>query len=153
MPAAQHRTTQQKVTELELMLGEIANYYCSVLSRNSIVKPQCLLKVFGRPSERTMVFNLLVLILLISLKIKLQPDERPEDLYERLMAFIEDNLLLRGVAQLHFMVRFTGRWGIISFLRKFSCFTVLIHKDLQDTTVLSFNPKLLQALNLKFLRR
>ena len=65
MPAAQHRTAQQKMTELELMLGQIANY-CWVFSRNSIVKTQCLLEVFGRPSECTMVFSLLVLILLIS---------------------------------------------------------------------------------------
>ena len=37
LPAARRRNAQQKVSHLELMLGQIANY-CPVISRNTIVK-------------------------------------------------------------------------------------------------------------------
>ena len=37
IPTAQHCTAQQKVTVLELMLGQITNY-CSVISHNTIVR-------------------------------------------------------------------------------------------------------------------
>ena len=37
IPAANRRTAHQKVTHLELMLGQIANY-CPIISRNTIVK-------------------------------------------------------------------------------------------------------------------
>ena len=37
IPAAQRRTAQQKVTQLELKIGQIANY-CPVISRYSVVK-------------------------------------------------------------------------------------------------------------------
>ena len=53
VPASSRRTAAQKVAQLELMLGQIANY-CPV---------------------------------------KLEQGEHPEDLYQRLMAFVEDNLL------------------------------------------------------------
>ena len=37
IPLPQHRTVQQKVNMLELMLGQVANY-CPVISRNTIIK-------------------------------------------------------------------------------------------------------------------
>ena len=92
-PQASHRTAQQKGTHLELMLGQIA-HYCPVISRNTIVKNstsmssiwQAIRLHFGFQSTGAHFpdFN----------NITLAPTERPEDLYQRLMSFIEDNLLL-----------------------------------------------------------
>ena len=42
VPEASRRTAQQKVSMLELMLGQIANY-CPIISRNTIVKNSTLL--------------------------------------------------------------------------------------------------------------
>lgn len=92
VPEAKRRTAEQKVTHLDLMLGQIANY-CPVISRNTIVKNSTSLANiwqairlhygFQRSGSNFLNFN----------DIKLEPDERPEDLYQRLMSFAEDNLL------------------------------------------------------------
>ena len=92
VPEARRRTAAQKVTHLELMLGQIANF-CPVVSRNTIVKSsismqsiwQAIRAHFGFQStgSRFLDFN----------NIRLEPGERPEDLYQRLVGFIDDNLL------------------------------------------------------------
>ncbi len=92
VPEASRRTAAQKVTHLELMLGQIANF-CPVVSRNTIVKCsismqsiwQAIRAHFGFQStgSRFLDFN----------NIRLEPGERPEDLYQRLVGFIDDNLL------------------------------------------------------------
>ena len=76
------------------MLGQIANY-CPVISRNVIVKNSTSLEQiwqsirlhfgFQSPGAHFLDFN----------EITLRQDERPEDLYQRLLAFIDDNLLKR----------------------------------------------------------
>jgi hypothetical protein len=86
------KTAAQKVVQLELMLGQIANF-CSVISRNTIVKQSTSLndiwqKIrahYGHQSTGSRFLDLS--------DIKLEPDERYEDLFQRLMAFFEDNLL------------------------------------------------------------
>ena len=49
---ARRKTAAQKVTQLELMLGQIANY-CPVISRNSIIKSSLRSKTFGKLYELT----------------------------------------------------------------------------------------------------
>lgn len=93
VPQASRRTAQQKCTHLELMLGQIANY-CPVISRNTIVKNstsmsfiwQAIRLHFGFQSTGAYFFDFN--------NISLASAERPEELYQRLMSFIEDNLLL-----------------------------------------------------------
>ena len=92
--AANRRTAAQKVSHLELMLGQIANY-CPVISRNIIVKNstsvngiwQAIRAHYGFQSTGAHVhfldFN----------SIRLEPDERPEDLHQRILSFIDDSLL------------------------------------------------------------
>ena len=84
------QTAAPKVTQLELMLGQIANY-CPVISRNSIVKNSTSLKAaiwqtirlhYGFQSSGSHFLYLA--------EIKLEAGERPEDLYQRLIAFIDD---------------------------------------------------------------
>ncbi|MCG8047829.1 MAG: retropepsin-like domain-containing protein, partial [Candidatus Thiodiazotropha endolucinida] len=92
IPEASRRTAAQKSTHLDLMLGQIANY-CPIISRNTIVKNstsvnqiwQAIRLHFGFQSSGShfLDFN----------SIQLDPGERPEDLYQRLNSFVEDNLL------------------------------------------------------------
>ena len=92
IPEDRRRTAAQKKIHLELMLGQIANY-CPVISRNTIVKSStCLNDIwqairahFGHQSTGGHFIDLV--------DIKLGHDERHEDLFQRFMAFFEDNLL------------------------------------------------------------
>ena len=92
VPASSRLTAAQKTVQLELMLGQIANF-CPIIARNSIVKNSTSLQQiwqsirlhFGCQSSGSHLLDFAA--------IQLQPDERPEDLFQRLMAFAEDNLL------------------------------------------------------------
>ena len=93
------QTAQEKVATLEMMLGQIANY-CPVISRNSILNATSLPEIwqmsrlhYGFQANGAHFINLA--------DIKLLPDESPEDLYQRLMAFIEDNLLWKDGSITH----------------------------------------------------
>ena len=87
------RTAAQKVAHLELMLGQIANF-CPIISRNTIIKNSTSLDQIWQSVRAHFGFQSTGAHFLDLATIKLKPDERPEDLYQRLMAFFEDNLLL-----------------------------------------------------------
>ena len=93
VPQASRRTAQQKCTHLELMLGQIANY-CPVISRNTIVKNSTSMNSIWQAIRLHFGFQSTGAHFLDFNNITLAPAERPEDLYQRLMSFIEDNLLL-----------------------------------------------------------
>ncbi|XP_067660624.1 uncharacterized protein [Haliotis asinina] len=97
---AQRKTAVQKVTTLELMLGQIANY-CPVISRNTIVKNSTSLPYIWQSIRLHFGFQSTGGHFLDFDDIHLGVDERPEDLYQRLTAFIEDNLLLRDSGITH----------------------------------------------------
>ena len=82
----------QKNARLELMLGQIANY-CPVISRSSIVKGSTSLNDIWQKIRQHYGFESSGSHFLDLANIKYTPDERPEDLFQRLMAFFEDNLL------------------------------------------------------------
>ncbi|ESO98116.1 hypothetical protein LOTGIDRAFT_174331 [Lottia gigantea] len=92
VPEARRRTDDQNVTHLELMLGQIANY-CPVISRNTVVKNSTSLTQIWQAIRLHYGFQLTGSHFLDFNSISLNPDERPEDLYQRLISFIEDNLL------------------------------------------------------------
>ena len=75
-----------------LLLGQIANF-CPVISRNSIVKHSTSLNDIWKKIRQHYGFQSTGEHFLDLASIRLQPDERPEDLFQRLMAFFEDNLL------------------------------------------------------------
>lgn len=89
------RTAVQKCAKLELMLGQIANY-CTVISRNAIVKNSTSLndvwskirEHYGFQSNGSRFLDLYT--------IELKVGERYEDLYQRLLSFFDDNLLTAG---------------------------------------------------------
>ena len=90
--ASARRREQQKCTHVDLMLGQIANY-CHVISRNTIVKKSTSMSSIWQAIRLHYGFQSTGAHLLDFNNIKLDPDERPEDLYQRRMSFIEDNLL------------------------------------------------------------
>ena len=93
VPQASRRTAQQKCTHLELMLGQIASY-CPVISRNTIVKNSTSMSSIWQAIRLHFGFQSTGAHFLDFNNITLAPAERPEDLYQCLMSFIEDNLLL-----------------------------------------------------------
>ena len=100
IPAAQRRTAVQKNAHIDLMLGQIANY-CPVISRNSIVKNSTSLSDIWQKIRQHFGFASTGAHFLDLCNITLQPDERPEDLFQRLSAFFEDNLLTVGCGVSH----------------------------------------------------
>ena len=92
VPAATRRTAHQKCAHLELMLGQIANF-CPVVSRNTITKNSTSLASIWQAIRLHFGFQSTGAHFLDLNNIKLEPDERPEDLFQRLTSFVEDNLL------------------------------------------------------------
>ncbi|XP_043208707.1 uncharacterized protein LOC122374174 [Amphibalanus amphitrite] len=92
VPASSRLTAAQKTVQLELMLGQIANF-CPIIARNSIVKNSTSLQQIWQSIRLHFGFQSSGSHLLDFAAIQLQSDERPEDLFQRLMAFAEDNLL------------------------------------------------------------
>ena len=92
VPQASRRTAQQKCTHLELMLGQIANY-CPIISRNTIVKNSTSMNSIWQAIRLHFGFQSTGAHFLDFNNITLAPVERPKDLYQRLMSFIEENLL------------------------------------------------------------
>ena len=91
-PASSRHTAAQKVAQLELMLGQIASY-CPVISRNTIVKISTSVDNIWQSIRTHYGFQSTGGHFLDLADIKLEQGKCPEDLYQRLMAFIEDNLL------------------------------------------------------------
>ncbi|KAI8484911.1 hypothetical protein Bbelb_373180 [Branchiostoma belcheri] len=92
VPAAQRRTAAQKAASLELMLGQVANF-CPVITRNRIVKASTSLPDIWQAIRLHFGFQATGGFFLEIANIKQEPNERPEDLYQRLTAAVEDNLL------------------------------------------------------------
>ena len=86
VPEARRQTAVQKNAQLDLMLGQIADF-CPVVSRNSIVKTSTSLSDIWQKIRLHFGFQSTGAHFLDLTDIKLQPDERPEDLLQRLMAF------------------------------------------------------------------
>lgn len=91
-PAASRRTAQQKVTQLEIMLGQVANF-CPIISRNTIVKNSTCMEDIWQAIRMHFGFQTSGAHFIDFADIKLESEERPEDLYQRLMSFVEDSLL------------------------------------------------------------
>ena len=91
-PEDQSLTAQQKVYALELMLGQLANY-CPVISQNTIVKNLTCMSDIWQAIQLHYGFQSTGAHFLDLADIKLEHDKKPEDLYQRINAFVDDNLL------------------------------------------------------------
>lgn len=90
----------QKVNMLELMLGQIANY-CPVISRNTIVKHLTSVDQIWQIIRLHYGFQTTGAYFIDFDAIRYDPSERPEDLFQRLTAFVEDNLLRTDIGITH----------------------------------------------------
>ena len=85
---------------LELMPGQIANY-CPVISRNTIVKNSTSMGSIWYAIRLHFGFEATGVHFLHFSEIHLEHGEQPEDLYQRLVAFTEGNLLCSSSVQHH----------------------------------------------------
>ena len=154
------RTAQQKVIHLELMLGQIANF-CPVISRNTIVRNSTSLDNVWQAIRAHYGFQTTGAHFIDFADIKLKPGERPEDLYQRIVAFVEDNLLTVESGITHHdedpdddeeMTPMVENMIVLTWLR-------LVHADLpglvkqrygtelRHSTLASIKPEISQAMN------
>ena len=154
------RTAQQKVIHLELMLGQIANF-CPVISRNTIVRNSTSLDNVWQSIRAHYGFQTTGAHFIDFADIKLKPGERPEDLYQRIVAFVEDNLLTTESGITHHgedpeddeeLTPMVENMIVLTWLR-------LIHADLpglvkqrygtelRNSTLASIKPEISQAMN------
>lgn len=94
------RTAEQKVTHLELMLGQIANY-CTVISAKTIINNSTSIDSVWQTIRLHYGFQSTGGHFLDLSEIHLEPEERPEDLYQRINAFVDDSLLTTNGVILH----------------------------------------------------
>ena len=90
--ATKRKSNEQKVAQLNLMLGMVANY-ATVISRNQIVKESISLNDVWSKLREHYGFHITGARFLDLVNIKLDVGERPEDLYQRLVTFFDDTLL------------------------------------------------------------
>ena len=94
------QTKQEKCNTLHLMLGQIANW-ATVISRNEIVKRSKSLNDIWNKLRQYYGFHTTGSRFLDLGTIRFQPGERAEALYQRLVSFIDDNLLTKDCGVSH----------------------------------------------------
>ena len=158
VPLSIRRTARQKVNFLELMLRQIANY-CPVISRNTLVKNSTSIQSVWNTICAHFGFQITGAHFLDFANLHLEADERPEDLYQRLMALVEDTLL-RANSLSHHGEASTEDEELTPTLENFIVLTwlKLIHPELpklvkprygtelRSQTLASIKPEISQAL-------
>jgi hypothetical protein len=154
----QRQTAQQKVNFLELMLGQIANY-CPITSRNTLVKNSTSIHSVWNIIREHFGFQVTGAHFLDFAGMRLEPEERPEDLYQRIVAFVEDSLL-RANGLIHQGEQLAEDEELSPTVENFIVLTWLrlIHPDLpklvkqrygtelRSRTLATIKPEILQAL-------
>ena len=124
------RTADQKVYALDMMLGQIANY--SPINRATIVKNSTSMNSIWKALRQHLGFQANGARMLDLADLCLNPGERYEDLYQRILAFMDDNLMKADGELTHFGEAITedeeaspslDNVMVVTWLR-------LIHKDL-----------------------
>lgn len=160
VPTTRRRTAFQKNLHLDLMLGQIANF-CPVISRSSIVKNSTSISSVWQAIRAHYGFQSTGARFLDFSDIKLEVDERPEDLFQRLMSFTEDNLLVANGPITHHGANVTADEEMSPTLENMVVLTwlKLIHSalpalvkqhygtELRSKTLASLKPEISQALD------
>lgn len=128
-------TAQQKSTKLDLMLGQIVNF-CPVISRNVIEKNSTSLEQSWQSIRLNFRFQSSGAYFLdFIIDISLHQDERPEDLYQRLLAFIYDNLLKREGRITHHWVSIDDNEKNVTYSGEPNCsYMASVNQPLADLT-------------------
>ena len=98
--ATNAKTKEEKLTALNLMLGQIANW-ATIISRNDIVVRSVSLSNIWNKLRQYYGFHTTGSRFLDLGTIRFQPGERAEALYQRLISFIDDNLLTKDCGVTH----------------------------------------------------
>ena len=104
VPQNVRRTKEDKLAALNLMLGQIANF-AQLISRDTIVKSSTSLNFVWNTIRGHFHFNTTGSRFIDLISIKLEASERPEDLYQRLVSFVNDNLLTADSGLTHHLAR------------------------------------------------
>ena len=96
----EEKKAEDRAEDLEQMLGCIANWSQWVRRKTIVENSKCLEDVW-QAIRLHYGFNTSGANFLDFADIKLEPDERGEDLYQRMAAFIDDNLLKRNSTLTH----------------------------------------------------
>ena len=142
------------------MLGQIANF-CPVISRTSIVKNSTSISSVWQAIRAHYGFQCTCARFLDSSNIKLEVDERPEDLFQHLMSFTVDNLLVVNGPVTHHGAHVTSDEELTINLENMVVLTwlKLLHSDLpalvkqrygtelRSKTPASLKPEISQALD------
>ena len=149
----------QEATFLEMLLGQIANF-CPVISRNSIIKNSTSIESVWQQIRAHYGFQTSGSHFLNLCDIRMESGERPEDLFQRIQSFFEDNLLTIGSGILHHGDPITEDEDMSPTIENMIVFTWLrlIHKDLpalikvkygtelRNKTLASIKPEISNAL-------
>ena len=160
IPIESRKTAQQKSVLLDLMLGQIANF-CPVIARNCIVRNSTSLNDIWSTIRLHYGFQSTGAHFLDFSDIRLETDERPEDLYQRILAFVEDNLLTCGGGITHHGSPITEDEELTPTIENMIVlhWLKLLHPDLpqvvkqrygtelRSRTLASLKPEISQALN------
>ena len=158
--AGLRQTKAQKLKLLELMLGQIANFY-PIIARNSIVKNSTSLEFIWQLIRQHFGFQSTGAHIIDFNDIHLAPEERPEDLYQRLMAFVEDSLLRKEGGITHHDVAMTEDEEMSPTLENFIILTWLrlinpnlprlvkqrYRTELRTRTLASIKPEISQVMS------
>ena len=153
-------TAVQKNNFVELMLGQVANF-CPIIARNSIIKGATSLSSIWQMIRLHFGFQTSGSHFLDLNDIKLETDERFEDLYQRIFAFVEDSLLTPDSQISHHDQKISEEEEMTPTLENFIVLTWLrlINTDLprlvkqrygpelRSRTLASLKPEISQALN------
>ena len=159
VPLSRRLTARQKVNVLELMLGQIANY-CPIISRSTLVKNSTPLEFIWQTIRQHFGFQVTGAQFIDFSDIHLAADEHPEDLYQRLSAFVEESLL-RANGLTHHGEQVSEDEELSPILENFIALTWLrlIHPslprlvkqrygtELRSRTLASIKPEISQALS------
>ena len=154
------KTKEEKCASLNLMLGQIANY-ATIISRNSIIKASTSLNDIWEQIRLHYGFQTTGSRFLDLSAIRQSPGERPEDLFQRLVSFIDDNLLTTDGTLTHHSVAITSDEEISPSLENVVVLIWLerLHvglpalvkqrygSELRNKTLASIKPEISQALS------
>ena len=143
VPEGSYLTAAQKVVILERMLGQIANY-CPIISRNTIVKNSTSLEDIWQAIKLHFGLQHTGAHFLDFAEMRQEPVEKPEDLYQRLVAFVDDNLLTQGSVITHHGESQTEEEDITPTVENFIVLTWLrlIHPELPRLVKQRYGPEL-----------
>ena len=133
----------QKLYRLDLMLGQIANF-CPIISRNRIIQDSVSLNDVWQAIRLHFGFHTTSARFIDLAYIEQRPEEKPEDLYQRILAAIEYNLLTQNGGITHHGQVIDVDEELTPTLENFVVLTWLrlLHKDLSALIRQRYRPEL-----------